>query len=67
MYSMKSYLKLVCVSLALGFAGSLAVTDELSGVVTGPYFGQELPGMTAELFAPGVISTDRREILLFLQ
>jgi hypothetical protein len=30
--------------------------------VAGPYFGQELPGMTAEIFAPGIISTDRSEI-----
>jgi hypothetical protein len=30
--------------------------------VTGPYLGQELPGMTAEIFAPGIISTDRSEI-----
>ena len=30
--------------------------------VTGPYFGQEPPGMTAEIFAPGIISTDRSEI-----
>jgi hypothetical protein len=28
----------------------------------GPYFGQEPPGMTAEMFAPGFISTDRSEI-----
>ncbi|MCZ6852323.1 MAG: hypothetical protein O7G86_00265 [Gammaproteobacteria bacterium] len=30
--------------------------------VTGPYFGQEPPGMMAEMFAPNVISTDRSEI-----
>ncbi|RLE15573.1 MAG: hypothetical protein DRJ50_15865 [Actinobacteria bacterium] len=30
--------------------------------VAGPYFGQKLPGMTAEIFAPGIISTDRSEI-----
>ena len=30
--------------------------------VAGPYLGQELPGMTAEIFAPGIISTDRSEI-----
>ena len=30
--------------------------------VAGPYFGQEPPGMTAEIFAPGSISTDRSEI-----
>jgi hypothetical protein len=30
--------------------------------VAGPYFGQEPPGMMAEIFAPGIISTDRSEI-----
>ena len=30
--------------------------------VTGPYVGQEPPGMTAEIFAPGIISTDKSEI-----
>ena len=30
--------------------------------VAGPYVGQEPPGMTAEMFAPGFISTDRSEI-----
>jgi len=30
--------------------------------VAGPYFGQKPPGMTAEIFAPGIISTDRSEI-----
>ena len=30
--------------------------------VAGPYVGQEPPSMTAEMFAPGFISTDRSEI-----
>jgi len=30
--------------------------------VAGPYLGQEPPGMMAEIFAPGIISTDRSEI-----
>jgi len=29
--------------------------------VAGPYLGQKPPGMTAEIFAPGIISTDRSE------
>lgn len=28
----------------------------------GPYFGQEPPGMTPEVFAPGFISTEKREL-----
>jgi hypothetical protein len=30
--------------------------------VAGPYLGQEPPGMTAQIFAPGIISTDGSEI-----
>ncbi len=31
-------------------------------VLKGPYLGQKPPGMTPELFAPGVVSTEKREI-----
>ena len=31
-------------------------------VLKGPYIGQKTPGMTPEIFAPGIISTDKREI-----
>ena len=30
--------------------------------VAGPYLGQQPPGTTAEMFAPGIVSTDRSEI-----
>ena len=30
--------------------------------ISGPYLGQPLPGMQAEIFAPGIISTDQSEI-----
>jgi hypothetical protein len=30
--------------------------------LSGPYLGQEPPGMIVEMFAPGIISTDRSEI-----
>lgn len=30
--------------------------------LTGPYLGQKPPGMTPEIFAPGFISTDQREL-----
>jgi len=30
--------------------------------VAGPYLGQQPPGMMAEMFAPGIVSTDRSEI-----
>jgi formylglycine-generating enzyme required for sulfatase activity/glyoxylase-like metal-dependent hydrolase (beta-lactamase superfamily II) len=31
--------------------------------LTGPYLGQEPPGMNAEIFAPGIVSTDDNEVL----
>mgnify|MGYP001811726325 CR=1 FL=1 len=31
-------------------------------VLDGPYFGQDPPGLVAEIFAPGIISTDKSEI-----
>jgi hypothetical protein len=31
-------------------------------VLKGPYFGQKPPGMTPEVFTPGFISTDKREL-----
>jgi hypothetical protein len=32
-------------------------------VLSGPYLGQKPPGMMAEIFAPGIISTDAREVM----
>lgn len=31
-------------------------------VVSGPYFGQKRPGITPEILAPGILSTDNQEI-----
>ncbi|MEI6613385.1 MAG: hypothetical protein WCL37_00675 [Chrysiogenales bacterium] len=45
-------------------ASDLAVARQASADMprlTGPYLGQKLPGMTAEVFAPGVVSTDSLE------
>ncbi len=43
-----------------GVSGALSYNDWPE--VSGAYFGQKPPGMTAEIFAPGIISTDRSEI-----
>ncbi|ESZ89442.1 hypothetical protein [Congregibacter litoralis] len=44
---------------------TLAVADDSGSrgfpVLEGPYMGQEAPGMRAEVFAPGVISTEASE------
>ena len=31
-------------------------------VLKGPYIGQKPPGMTPEIFAPGIISTEKRQL-----
>ena len=33
-------------------------------VLKGPYLGQEPPGMTPEISAPGIFSTEKRELNL---
>ncbi len=45
----------VALSMVLAFSGH-AQTDDFP-FLRGPYLGQEPPGMTPELFAPGIVST----------
>ena len=48
--------------LILGFAAcSVINAQQRSNNLTGPYLGQKLPGMTPEIFAPGIISTEKHE------
>jgi Tol biopolymer transport system component len=50
-------------ALTLVFMPSLtAFPDENAVDVKGEYLGQEPPGMTPELFAPGIVSTDNTEL-----
>ena len=39
-----------------------AVSGQEFSELRGPYLGQMPPGMTPEIFAPGVISTDKKEL-----
>lgn len=41
-------------------AGNALAGETVSAGLTGPYIGQEVPGMTAELFAPGLVSVNGR-------
>ena len=54
-----SFMKLSKLSLATGIAVCL-ITISLHGQgdQSFHYFGQSLPGLEAELFAPGIVSTD---------
>ncbi len=49
-------LTLVAVAFVINACGATPSEDEFP-VLTGPYLGQTPPGDTAELFAPGIIST----------
>ncbi len=41
-------------------AGSVAAGEGASAALSGPYLGQRVPGTTAELFAPGIVSVTGR-------
>ena len=45
------------------FLCSAANAQQRSNSLTGPYLWQKLPGMTPEIFAPGIISTEKHEFL----
>ena len=55
---MKQRYKICLTVLIALFALTSCTTQE---IVEGPYFGQEPPGMTAEVFAPGIVSTEHGE------
>jgi len=53
---------LLAVTLLSGFAA--AAPDKIvagNSVLEGPYLGQKPPGLTPEVFAPGIISTEHHE------
>jgi len=58
----KRFLLLIAVACVISAHAFATQSYENWPDVAGPYFGQEPPGMTAEIFAPGIISTDRSEI-----
>ena len=48
--------------LAAGLAAAAASAQDAFPVFRGPYLGQEPPGRTARLFAPGIVSTEAKEL-----
>ena len=52
----KYYIIAVLVLLVLACSPGAAANKKSFPVLRGPYLGQKAPGMTAELFAPGIIS-----------
>jgi hypothetical protein len=56
---MKTFVSFV---VMVGLSISLALTAENGGDVRGDYFGQKPPGMTPEIFAPGIVSTEKKEL-----
>ncbi|MEW6982566.1 hypothetical protein AAD001_07920 [Colwelliaceae bacterium 6471] len=56
---MKSILILViCLGCALLVSGNSYAQDEFP-ILKGPYLGQKTPGLTPEIFAPGIVSTEK--------
>ena len=58
-------MKHICISIVLlfsilAFSSNSYGKDELP-VLEGPYLGQKLPGLTPEVFAPGIVSTEHHE------
>jgi len=52
------------VIFSIVIAGAVSAQQESFLVLKGPYLGQNPPGMTAEVFAPGIISTEAIEASL---
>jgi len=64
-------MKYICISIVLLFSilafSSNSFAQNEFPVLEGPYLGQKPPGLTSEVFAPGIISTghhDRHERVL---
>lgn len=56
----------VCAALLLVGAGSLCHVEAAAPastfpVLSGPFFGQQPPGMQAEMFAPGIVSSEHHD------
>jgi len=56
---MKKLIYICCLLLAAGQTIHTQQTD--FSKLTGPYLGQKPPGMTPEIFAPGVVSSEHQE------
>jgi len=56
--------KSIAVILAILATGTTSARSDDFPVLEGPYLGQPSPGMTPEIFAPGIISTDAIEASL---
>lgn len=49
--------KMIALAVLTSFSSTTSATKDIENTLTGPYLGQKLPGLTAEVFAPGIIST----------
>lgn len=58
----KRFLRLITTTCIFSTYAATALSDDNWPEVSGPYLGQQPPGMIAEIFAPGIISTDGSEI-----
>jgi hypothetical protein len=61
MSAMLNRVMIVGFSLAIVIATSVGSQQDDSPVPDGPYFDQTPPGMTPEIFAPGIVSSEHQE------
>jgi len=59
---MKSTIAYINLVFLVAFVFSNGTRQDDFPVLKGPYLGQKPPGMTPEIFAPGIVSTEKREI-----
>lgn len=60
MKTTKLLLLTIVISLNTVLAQETITTDSLFSIMSDKYFGQKPPGMTAEIFAPGIVSVNGR-------
>lgn len=59
---MKKLVLLSSLSISLFTSGCISSQEHEASILSGPYIGQDAPGLKAERFAPGIVSTDNLEI-----
>jgi len=59
---MKSILLSTLLLFSVLMISNVSQAKEEMSVLKGPYLGQKTPGLTAEVFAPGIVSTEHRDL-----
>ncbi|WP_125558485.1 PD40 domain-containing protein [Pseudoalteromonas rubra] len=57
--------RLLVMLLSASLTSTISQAEQVSDVLTGPYLGQQKPGTTPQVFAPGAVSTQHRDYNAF--